>query len=320
MAFFQKTPAELIEADLKASRKKRVTTEQRLQYAEAQLAEYRATVEKLTNDVAENSAVAAASASVAGAEIEVNAWRQSLADLDAKTLDLTDAEKEIADRKLRAETATAIEAIAKTLVDADATLNAALANMIGATRRAADFVLDAHGLTAYLMNAKEEVPRATALIAQILKDRAVQTIDGRAKAALVMPEVIAPKQKAVPPPPTETVFFLRASKWTDETGKLQLIQKFTDATLSPALAKHAIKVGAAVERTDPVRKQNLGSWSGRQFHAEHCFALDAASATSNITPIKPMFEKHPNVPEPWSQVVPTQPLQVATRTEKPQQS
>jgi hypothetical protein len=180
--------------------------------------------------------------------------------------------------------------------------------------------LDAHGLTAYLMNAKEEVPRATALIAQILKDRAAQTIDGRAKAALVMPEVIAPKQKPVPPPPTETIFFLRASKWTDETGKLQLIQKFTDATLSPALAKHAIKVGAAVERTDPVRKQNLGSWSGRQFYAEHCFALDTASATSNITPIKPMFEKHPNVPEPWSQVVPTQPLQVATRTEKPQQS
>jgi hypothetical protein len=100
------------------------------------------------------------------------------------------------------------------------------------------------------------------------------------------------------PPPTETVFFLRAAKWKDDKGKLHLIQKFTDATLPPALATHAIAVGAAVEWRSPLRKQNHGTWNGRPFHAEHCFALDEASANSPI--VHSAFEPHPNVGAPYT--------------------
>jgi chromosome segregation ATPase len=159
MAFFQKaSPADLIEADLNASRKKRRDTEQRLQYAETQLAEYQATVKKLTNDVADNSAVAAASASVAGAEVEVKAWQKSLADINEKILDLEDAEKEIADQKLRAETAAAIRVIRQENIDDGAALNIAIEKRIKSARRAGDLIPESLGIVNYLMNAKTELP------------------------------------------------------------------------------------------------------------------------------------------------------------------
>jgi hypothetical protein len=292
MALFQKAiPADLIAADLKTSIAKRRDIEQRLSRAEAQAVECRASVDELTRDAADDSAVAAALASKRAAEDLVVAWQKSLADVNEKILDLEDAVTELADQKTRKETAAAIGEISKAFVEAGAAFDIATGKYIDATRRAADFVPDAAGLLAYLSNAKAEVPVATAFIAQILKDRAAATIAGSAKAELVTPAGMAPATpKPTPSPATATIFFLRASKWTDANG-LQLIQKCTDATLPTALARHAIQLGVAVERSDKRRKELHGSWTGKSLHAQFCVALDSASAISAVTALTPQFQQ-----------------------------
>jgi hypothetical protein len=323
MAFFQKTPADLIEADLKASRKKRVTTEQRLQYAEAQLAEYRATVEKLTNDVAENSAVAAASASVAGAEVEVQAWQNSLADIDAKILDLEDAEKEIANQKLRAETAAAIRVIIKESTDDSAALNVAIEKRIKSARRAAALIPDAAGIVNYLLNAQGELPLADAFTAQLLESRAVATIAGTAPAALAVPEQIAQKQKAVPPAPITARYFLsRNLAWFDAQGGKHSAPSCTDFDLPVGLITKATELGAIHAMDSDVRKKNHGGKSQSSKPAfEHCLWLNSdPTAKSNVTPIMSshLGNLQVTVGTPIVGTMRSQPAMANTRTDKPQ--
>ena len=158
------------------------------------------------------------------------------------------------------------------------------------------FRFEAGSISRYLANASNEVEIAMSVTGPDLKAGAIAVLEGREPA----PTAPAPVLKIVPPapPPTKTVFFTRASKWTDASGKLHVIQKFSDAILPPELAAHALKVGAAVELNSPLRKQNIGTWGGRPLHAEHAHALDAASAGTPI--VHSAFEPHPNVGAPYT--------------------
>ena len=209
---------------------------------------------------------------------------------------VADAERQIADEKTQASRKAASEKIA-----ADATNYEKQNVQWLATSRTfakdlqkfSTFRSEIGAISNFITNAANEVESAMAVTIPDLRDAAKAVLEGREKPPVPPAAVV----KIVPPkpPPTETVFFLRASKWTDAEGKLRLIQKFNDAALPPALAAHAIKTGAAVEWYSPLRKQNLGTWNGRPFHAEHCFALDAASETRE--PIThSAFEPHPSRP------------------------
>ena len=182
-----------------------------------------------------------------------------------KILNLEDAQTEIADQKLRKETAAAIAEISKTVVEAGAVFDIATVKLIAATQRAADFVLDAHGLTAYLMNAKAEVPAATALIAQILKDRAAQTIAGTAKAHLVMPEQIAPRQTFVPPvPTTQRLFLTQHLAWYDSDGDKHRAPSMHDGELPlhlTRLQRGRLRRARSQERraSQKSQQQNIGT-------------------------------------------------------------
>jgi hypothetical protein len=324
MAFFAKTDPmqrdiDAAQRDLKTVLAKRDNMTALLKAAEAKAAGCGAIVNQLAANAVDDIKLQPALDHHLAADKMVAVRIRSLADVEKEVAACEVTVAKITDDKLRAETAAAETALVDRWAVVAATVDAAIAQLVDISHGTAPIILDANGLQAFAQDCRTQIPPAIAVIVTGLKAHAAAVLAGTAKASLMTPDVPAPKQKVVPAPPTETVFFLRASKWTDANG-LHLIQKFTDATLPPALARHAVKVGAAVERTDPCRKQTLGSWSGRQFHAEHCFALDVASATGNITPIKPMFEKHPNVPEPYSFIAPTRPgvPVAATRTEKPQ--
>jgi hypothetical protein len=138
-------------------------------------------------------------------------------------------------------------------------------------------------------NLANEVEIALAVSVPDLKGYGDAVLTGRER----IPAAPAPIAKLVAPrpQPTETIYFLKPAKWTDDAGQLHLIQKTNDATLPVAQARLAIAKSYAVERTDPQRKQTLGAWSGRPLRREDCVALDVASETSNIMASTPQFEQ-----------------------------
>jgi hypothetical protein len=321
MAFFNKTsPGDMIEADLKASLKTRKDIEQKLSSAMAQTVECQATVDQLGRDVADDFAVNAALTAKRAAEDLVTTRTKSLDDLDEKIADLQDAIKELADQKTRRETAAAIEMISKKFTEAGARFDAATAEFIEETRRTADFVLDAHGLTAYLMNAKAEVPAATALIAQILKDRAAQTIAKTARAELIMPEQIAPRQTSAPPARTTMRLFLTQHLgWHDAQGDKHRAPSMHDAELPLDLVGKARALGAAHDLKSDMRAKHFGSKTSAPPAWEHCkFLNDDPRIKSNVAPIMSSHLGNFQVVDrgpPVTGTMRSQPAMAATRSE-----
>jgi hypothetical protein len=217
-------------------------------------------------------------------QLAVDRASSLLASLDAAIAEqarrVADAERALADEATKAACKAASEALAADV----AKMEQQLAPWLESTRSLASelekystFRFEAGGIARFLNNAAAEIEIALGVTIPDFKSAIAAVAEGR-EAPPSQPAPIV-KFVAAKPPPTETVFFLRAAKWSDDKGFLHLIQKFTDASLPPSLAAHAIKVGAAVEWKSPLRKQNRGTWNGRPFHAEHCFALDAASET-----------------------------------------
>jgi hypothetical protein len=212
-------------------------------------------------------------------------------DIAALVASLEDATAQAADKKLRSETSAAIEAIADEVERAGAAFDAGAAVLAETTGRAAAIIYDATGLQVFTANVRSEVPAAIKMIASILRDRAHATISGTAPASL--PKVaLAPKPVQLPPPAIETVFFLRAAKWTDVEGKLHLIPKFGDGELPPEIAARALALGAAVPIDDPRRRQ-FGCQSLPLPNVEWCTNLDNSDAAPNTAEpvIHSAFEK-----------------------------
>jgi hypothetical protein len=226
------------------------------------------------------------------------------------------AERELADEQTRAQRKAASEVIANDV----ARIEGQLKPWLAATRALGTDLAKYGGarfecgsIGAHLGVLAHDVEIALAVSIPDLKGYVTAVADGRERA----PTAPAPVVKLVTPtkPPTETIYFLKPSKWTDSNGQLQLIQRTCDAVLPVAQARFAIAKGYAVERTDPQRKQTLGAWAGRPLRREDCVALDAASETSNVEPIRhSAFEPHPNVGKPYNVIVPTQPLMTGTRS------
>lgn len=82
--------------------------------------------------------------------------------------------------------------------------------------------------------------------------------------------------KALPPPATERVFFLRHASYRDPDGVQHLIQRFTDHDVPPAVARRALKRGAAIPVSDERRKKLHNTWPTRP-RASDCESLDDAA-------------------------------------------
>ena len=250
----------------------------------------------LEGDVSDAKTSTALQAKVTVAESELAGLDEALAEQARR---VADTERALADEQTQATRKAASEALQR---DVDA-IEAQLAPWLTSTRQLASvlakyetFRFEAGSIGKYLLNASNEIEIALSVTIPDLKGGVAAVLEGRE----APPSQPAPVIKFVPPkpPPTKTIFFTRASKWTDASGKLHVIQKFSDAILPPELAAHALKVGAAVELNSPLRKQNIGTWGGRPLHAEHAHALDAASASTPI--VHSAFEPHPNVGAPYT--------------------
>ena len=248
---------------------------ERLVAAETSIADRAASAQRLARDGASDAELDTAEAALRASRERRDTLSAALVDLNQQVVTLESERDDLADKKLRTETAAAIEVMADEMTKAGAAFDAGATALVETSRRVATIVLDGHGLQAFAMNARAEVPAAVTMIAGILRDRARATLAGTAPAAL--PKAEPAPTPAQPPtrPKTEQLFLMRHVKWTDHTGQLQLGPQFSDAELPPAAAARALKSGAGIAMDDPRRKKLHCTKPPRQPNVEWCEDLDS---------------------------------------------
>ncbi len=282
---FKADAAKRLERNLAAACSTRDKLAERLKAAELAVTERQAAAQQLARDAADDAALDVAEAASRNASERVATLSAALAETKQEVARLERERDDLADRKLRAETAAAIEAMADEIVKAGAAFDAGATQLVESSSRVAAIVLDGHGLQAFAMNARAEVPAAVAMIAKLLQDCARATIAGTAPAALPQAAPVPEPEQPPPPPRTEQLFLMRHVKWTDAAGQLRFGPQFVDAELPPEAAARALKSGAAIVMTDPRRKQLHGTKAPRLPDPSWCLDLDQDPASPTTEPV-----------------------------------
>jgi hypothetical protein len=318
MALFTRdSPETKITRDLEVAVGKQHDHEKRLRLAEAKLVECLTAVEQ-AHDAGDDK-LDIALANKRAAEDKVAALIKWLAQDEKAVADLQEKADKIADGKMRVATAAAIEQIVVDLIEAGKIYNTGAAELTAAARRASDVALDAHGLVAFSMNTAAEIPAAVSMIAEVLRHRAAQTLNGSAPSGLPMPEQIPTKAKPVEPPSLERVFLIKHVKFTDADGNLHRLPKINVSDLLPEHAARALKHTWAIAMSDPRVKQLGGSY-GAQIPPVHlCEDLDTGTPSDTPSIIHGVFTPMDRGPTVYG-VLPVQPVDpmTASRTEKGQ--
>jgi len=283
---FKTDNAKKLDRDLDTARAALAKLAARHAAAESAILERRAEAQSLARDGADDGMLDIAEAALRGAQDRVVTLAAALADTKQQVVTLERVRAELADKKLRLETAAALDELAEELGRAGAAFDTGATQLVDINYRIAPIILDAHGLQAFAMNARAEVPAAVEMIARLLRERAAATLAGTAPAKL---QTVAPEPAAAPPPPvpeTERVFLQRHVKWTDTAGAVHLGQQYTDADLPRTVAARALKTGAAVPMAHPTRKKNHNSRPPRIPELSWCESLDADTGRSVVEPVK----------------------------------
>jgi len=186
---FKSDPEKKLARELETARASRDGLVNRLKTAELAVTERKTAAQRLACDGADDSSLDAAEAELRRAEDRVATLTPALAETEQQVATLERARDDAADKKLRAETAVAIEKLGLELAQAAAAFDAGSSQLAETCSRIAPIVLDCYGLQAFAMNASAEVPAAVQMITGLLNDLARATLDGRAPATLPKPAV-----------------------------------------------------------------------------------------------------------------------------------
>jgi hypothetical protein len=289
---FKTDAAKRLERDLDTARAARIKLAERLSAAESAVIEKRSEAQRLARDGADNAALDLAEAAHRGAQDRVVTLAAALAETTELVGALERSVADLADGKLRTETAAAIEKMAEEMEEAAAMFDTGAARLAETTQRAAVIIPDVHGLRAFAMIARAEIPVAVEMVAGILRDRAGATLAGTAPAALPKPES-PPAAKTLPPPKTERVFVLRNVRWREGEG-VRVARRYTDIDLPIELARRGLRSEAACAIADPRRKKfaAMGSVKVGLPSAEDCEALDNDAESIEAKPTAAEPVKH----------------------------
>jgi hypothetical protein len=132
----------------------------------------------------------------------------------------------------------------------------------------------------YLRGAIGEAELALAIVLPDARQLASMVKAGQVAIPRRSPETVEPV--TAPAPEVRRLFAMRSIKFTDDAGKLQVIDQYQDADLPPQIADRALRCGACVSIADDRRKLHRGAHGGRHPSAEHAFDLDAVSDASGV--------------------------------------
>ncbi|WBL76030.1 hypothetical protein I3J27_23705 [Bradyrhizobium xenonodulans] len=142
----------------------------------------------------------AAQTSLRAAQDRAVTLRSALSEIDRKITDLEHAKAEMADRKLRSETAAEIELLARKLGEIGLEFNSVAERLSEHTHRAVPIVYEALGINNFAKVCLSEVPQAVELVSTMLRAHADAVLAGTAPAKLPLPEEASAEVPAPAPP------------------------------------------------------------------------------------------------------------------------
>jgi hypothetical protein len=199
MALFKGNPEKTLQRDIESARANRERLSAKLAESEQAIIERTATAQALARDNADDEMLGAAeaatrsaqdrTATIAGAMIEVELY------LSALERDRDD----LADKKLRAETAAEVEAMAVDLQKAAKEIDPILEKMVKITGRATEYqIWNAYGLGNFASSSKVQIPEAIDLVVASLHEHAIRVLNGLSPASAPKPE--APRMAIIETP------------------------------------------------------------------------------------------------------------------------
>jgi hypothetical protein len=277
MAIFKSNPEKALQRDIDAAKANRDRLAAKLAESETAIIERRSTAQALARDGADDSMLDRAEAAIRSAQDRAATIAGAIADVEQQLMVLENNRAENEDRILREKTASEIELLARSVTTAAAALTAAAATLADCTVQAAVVVPEAAGLLNFAVICGNEIPQASDLTSKLLRQHAASVLVGSAPARLPKPPepYVEP---VVERPKTTQLFALRSVRWRDAAGVQQLGQKFSDVNLTELAAVRALKSGACVPISDPLRRKHKG-WSTEIPRADLAFDLDADPAT-----------------------------------------
>jgi hypothetical protein len=281
MAIFKADPAKKMANDLGAARANCDKLIERLAAAEALVLERRAAAKDLARDGASDRDLDLAESELRKAQDRVSTLSAALEETRQQIAALENEQADLADRKLRAATAAAIEERAIRLEASAAAIDAAFAEFTAVTAAAAEISLDGKGLAIFAVSARGEIPPAVAMVVRELRNRAAATLAGTAPAALPTqpPQAVAPPL----PPPISSYFSLQNLKFVDaQQGQQRRVPRFMIIELTERQAANGLRAEIVCKLDDP-RVQQLRQQAVTQQPPEawHCYDIDSSTPPTN---------------------------------------
>ena len=132
----------------------------------------------------DDAALDVAETSLRAAQDRAVTLKTALLDVDQRLAELEQSKAEMADRKVRAETAAEVELLARDLAKLAAEFDDAATRLSVCTRRVVPLVIDAHGLNNFAGICRSDVPPAVTMLTTLLRTYADDVLSGRAPATL----------------------------------------------------------------------------------------------------------------------------------------
>lgn len=296
LALFRKHPMKKLDAQLATLIARRETLDEHLRRAQVAADEARKALQGhyLDADLADSKASRALQVRVGETESTVSAIEAAIASLlstIAETETKIAADRDAAARKVASD---AIAADAKTV---EAKLEPALAQMrelAAAFDKLAGTSFEAGAVGRFLLDASNQVEFACGAV---LADAMASTHRIVAGEMRIPPAPEAPAPVAViQRPETLTIFFIRPSKWIDADGNQRKTPAFFDIELPAEQARKALKLGAAVEVDNEIRRKQHGQHQATHPQSHLCVDIDNASDLTLAEPAPPTVFQHTTRP------------------------
>jgi hypothetical protein len=273
MALFGKDPAQKLERALAAAQGKRDNLVESLKTEEALVSELQAAADAVC-DGSKSSEFLAAQAAVRAAQHNVQTFTRVLAGISEQIKKVEGEIAQIAEQRLRGETAAEIEKRTLRLEAAAAVFDAAAAELVEAGAMMGEVILDARQLESFAKTCRADIPPAVQMVVGLARSRIRATIAGNAPAALpkAPPALLPPPA----PPPLQTCFTLQPAMFTDPTGMLRRVPRYVFVDLTEQQVAHALRMQGCICKPDDARVKELQKNVASQQLPEpwHCWDLN----------------------------------------------
>jgi hypothetical protein len=213
MAIFKSSnPEKAVQRDIDAATANRERLSAKLAESEQAVSRHADTAKQaaLTGDDAE---LDRAEASLRAAQDRRTSLRTALTDVEQQLEALERKKAELADQKVRSETAAEIERLVRGLTEIGAEFDATAECLSEYTRRSVPIVYEALGLNNFIVTCRAQVPEALDMVGKLLRAHADAVIAGTAPAALPRGDDQASEQVPAPAQtPAEPHFKYRVAK------------------------------------------------------------------------------------------------------------